>query len=142
MEHIRREPKAPAQSPAPRQLGFTIPDRMNHDPETVGTEVSFLNNALKEAILQGASYVHIEPADDGVSVRFRISGEYQEFATEFRDVAAVMTRLRVLAGLPVVPPLGQAWGVIEFQSEGKTHLFGTQMLSSVTSEKAVLQPRR
>ena len=59
MEHIRREPKAPAQSPAPRQLGFTIPDRMNHDPETAGTEVSFLNNALKEAISQGASYVHI-----------------------------------------------------------------------------------
>ena len=95
MEHIRREPKAPSKSPATRQLGFTVPDRMNHDPETVATEVAFLNRAFKEAISQGASYVHIEPAEDGVAVRFRISGEYQEFASEPRDVASVMTRLRV-----------------------------------------------
>ena len=30
-----------------------------------------------------------------------------------------MKRLRVLAGLPVVPPLGQEWGVIELQNKGK-----------------------
>ena len=42
MEHIRREPKAPSKSPAPpRQLGFTVPDRMNHDPDTVVSEVAF-----------------------------------------------------------------------------------------------------
>jgi len=142
MEHIRPEPKAPSQSPAPRQLGFTIPDRITHNPEVEVTEVGFLNHALKEAITQGASYIHIEPADDGVSVRFRIGSEYREFVREPRDVAAVMTRLRVLAGLPVVPPLGQEWGVIEFQSDGKTHLFGTQMLPSPTGEKAVLQVLR
>ena len=142
MEHIRREPKAPSQSPAPRQLGFTVPHRINHNPEVEINEVAFLNRALKEAITQGATYVHIEPADDGVAVRFRINGEYQEFVREARDVAAVMTRLRVLAGLPVVAPFGQEWGVIEFQSEGKTHLFGTQMLSSVSGEKAVLQVLR
>jgi type IV pilus assembly protein PilB len=142
MEHIRPEQKAPSQSPGPRQLGFTIPDRITHNPEVGVTEVGFLNQALKEAITQGASYIHIEPADEGISVRFRIGGEYQEFVREPRDVAAVMTRLRVLAGLPVVPPLGQEWGAIEFQSDGKTHLFGTQMLPSPTGEKAVLQVLR
>ena len=55
MEHIRREPKAPSKSPAPRQPGFTVPDRMNHDPDTVVSEVAFLNKALKAAISQGAS---------------------------------------------------------------------------------------
>ena len=56
MEHIRREPKAPSKSPAPpRQLGFTVSDRMNHDPDTVVSEVAFLNKALKAAISQGAS---------------------------------------------------------------------------------------
>lgn len=40
---------------------------MNHDPDTVVSEVAFLNKALKAAISQGASY--IEPADDGVTVR-------------------------------------------------------------------------
>ena len=42
---------------------------MNHDPDTVVSEVAFLNKALKAAISQGASYVYIEPADDGVTVR-------------------------------------------------------------------------
>ena len=142
MEDIRQKREAPSKSPGSRQLGFTISDRTNHDSETEITEVAFLNRALKEAITQGASYIHIEPADDGVAVRYRVDGEYREFARETRDVSAVMKRLRVLAGLPVVPPLGQEWGVIELQNKGKTHLFGTQMLSSVTGEKAVLQVLR
>jgi general secretion pathway protein E len=142
MEDIGQKRKAPSQSPVSRQLGFTITDRTNHNPETEVTEVTFLNKALKEAITQGASHIHIEPADDGVAVRYRVDGEYREAARETRDVSAVMKRLRVLAGLPVVPPLGQEWGVIELQNNGKTHLFGTQMLSSVTGEKAVLQVLR
>jgi type II secretory ATPase GspE/PulE/Tfp pilus assembly ATPase PilB-like protein len=142
MEPIRRKQKAPPKSPVSRQLGFTITDRTNHNPETEVTEVAFLNRALKEAAEQGASHIHIEPADNGVAVRYRVDGEYREAARETRDVSAVMKRLRVLAGLPVVPPLGQEWGVIELQNNGKTHLFGTQMLSSVTGEKAVLQVLR
>ena len=59
MEHIRREPKGSIQiAGPPRQLGFTVPDRMNHDPDTVVSEVAFLNKALKAAISQGASYVY------------------------------------------------------------------------------------
>ena len=53
-----------------------------------------------------------------------------------------MTRLRTLAGLSVVPPLGPEWGVIEFQNGGKTHRFATQMLPSITGEKAILQVLR
>ncbi len=142
MEEIRQKRKAPSKSQGFRQLGSTITDRTNHDPETEVNEVAFLNKALKEAIKQGASYIHIEPADDGVAVRYRVNGEYREATRETRDVSAVMRRLRLLAGLPVVPPLGQEWGVIELESEGKTHLFGTQMLSSVTGEKAVLRVLR
>jgi general secretion pathway protein E len=117
-------------------------DSTNHDSEIGTTEVVFLHQALKGAITQGASYIHIEPAENAVVVRYRIGGEYQEFVREARDVSAVMARIRVLAGLSLVPPLGSDWGVIELQSEGKTHLFGTQMSSSVTGEKAVLQVLR
>ncbi len=142
MEHIRRDPQYAPQSQVSRQLDLPMTDSMNHNPEIGTTEVVFLNQALKEAITAGASYIHIEPADDGVAVRFRVGGEYQEFTRETRDASAVMSRLRVLAGLSMVPPLGPEWGVIELRSDGKTHLFGTQMLSSVTGEKAVLQVLR
>ncbi len=142
MEHIRRDPQYAPQSQVSRQLDSPMTDSMNHNPEIGTPEVVFLNQALKEAITAGASYIHIEPADDGVAVRFRVGGEYQEFTGETRDVSAVMSRLRVLAGLGTVPPLGPEWGVIELRSDGRTHLFGTQMLSSVTGEKAVLQVLR
>jgi type II secretory ATPase GspE/PulE/Tfp pilus assembly ATPase PilB-like protein len=117
MEDIHRKRKARSKSPVSRQAGFNIGDGMNYNSETEVTEVAFLSRALTEAITQGASYIHIEPADDGVDVRYRVDGEYREAARETRDVSAVMTRPRVLAGLPVVPPLGQEWGVIELQNK-------------------------
>ena len=116
-------------------------DSTKQDSE-IGTTEVFLDLTLKAAIAQGASYIHIEPAENGISVRYRVGGEYQEFTRETRDVSAVMKRIRMLAGLGTMPPLGSDWGVIELQCEGKTHLFGTQMLSSVTGEKAVLQVLR
>ncbi len=115
---------------------------MDHNPGKEAPEVAFLESALRGAISQDASHIHIEPVDDDVAVRFRVGREYREFASEPRDILAVMTRLRTLAGLSVVPPLGPEWGVIEFQDGGKTHRFATQMLPSVTGEKAILQVLR
>ena len=115
---------------------------MEHIPAGEAPEVAFLESALQGAITQCASHIHIEPADDNVAVRYRVGREYREFAREPRDISAVMTRLRTLAGLSVVPPLGPEWGVIEFQNGGKTHRFATQMLPSITGEKAILQVLR
>lgn len=112
---------------------------MEHTPENETPEAAFLDNTLREAITQGASHIHIEPVDDDVAVRYRVGRGYRDFAREPHDISAVMTRLRTLAGLSVVPPLGPEWGVIEFRKEGKTHRFATQMLPSVTGEKAILQ---
>ena len=115
---------------------------MEHIPKNQPPEVAFLESALQGAITQDASHIHIEPVDDDVTVRYRVGREYRDFASAPRDISAVMTRLRALAGLSVVPPFGPEWGVIEFQNGGKTHRFATQMLPSVTGEKAILQVLR
>ena len=94
---------------------------------------------LQEGITQGASHIHVEPADDDVAVRYRVGRDYREFVKETRDISAVMTRLRTLAGLSVVPPFGPEWGVIKFENGEKVHRFAAQMLPSLTGEKAVLQ---
>ena len=112
---------------------------MDHIPENEPPEVAFLESALQAAITQGASHIHIEPVDDDVAVRYRVGREYRDFATEPCDIAAVMMRLRTLAGLSVVPPLSPEWGVLKFQNNGETHRFATQMLPSITGEKAILQ---
>ena len=79
---------------------------MDHNPGKEAPEVAFLESALRGAISQDASHIHIEPVDDDVAVRFRVGREYREFASEPQDIVAVMTRLRTLAGLGVVPALG------------------------------------
>ncbi len=115
---------------------------MENSPENEAPEVAFLESVLREAVTRGASHIHIEPVDDDVVVRFRIGRDYREFGKETRDISAVMTRLRTLAGLSVLPPLGPEWGIIKFEDDGKTHRFATQMLPSITKEKAVLQVLR
>ena len=110
--------------------------------ESEAPEVAFLDVVLQEAMKRSASHIHIEPVDDEVAVRFRIGREYREFEGYAADVSAVMTRLRVLASLNTVPPLGPEWGVIEFDNGNGTHRFAAQMLPSVMGEKAVLQVLR
>ena len=112
---------------------------MDHIPGNEPPKIEFLESVMRGAITQGASHIHIEPVDDDVAVRYRVGQEYREFVREPREISAVMTQLRTLAGLSVVPPLGPEWGVIKFQNDGKTHRFATQMLPSITGEKAILQ---
>ena len=45
---------------------------MEHIPENRPPEVAFLESALQGAITQDDSYIHIEPVDDEVAVRFRV----------------------------------------------------------------------
>ena len=112
---------------------------MNPTQENESPEVVFVHRVLQEGLTQGASHIHVEPADDDVAVRYRVGRDYREFVRETRDISAVMRGLQTLAGLSVVPPFGPEWGVIKFENGEKVHRFATQMLPSLTGEKAVLQ---
>ena len=112
---------------------------MNPTPRTEAPEVAFVHRVLQEGITQGASHIHVEPVDDDVAVGYRVGRDYRDFARETRDISMVMTQLRTLASLSVVPPFGPEWGVIKFENGEKVHRFAAQMLPSLTGEKAVLQ---
>ncbi|MDA1097323.1 MAG: hypothetical protein O3B84_08755, partial [Chloroflexi bacterium] len=79
---------------------------MTPTQKTEAAEVAFVHRLLQEGLTQGASYIHVEPVDDDVVVRYRVGREYREFARDTRDISAVMARLRTLAGLSVAPPFG------------------------------------
>ena len=112
---------------------------MNPTQKTEAPEVAFVQRVLQEGLTQGASHIHVEPVDDDVAVRYRVGRDYRDYARETRDISTVMTQLRTLAGLSVVPPFGPEWGVIKFENGEKVHRFAAQMLPSLTGEKAVLQ---
>jgi type II secretory ATPase GspE/PulE/Tfp pilus assembly ATPase PilB-like protein len=62
---------------------------MDHIPENEPPEVTFLESAMRGAITQGASHIHIEAVDDDVAVRYRVGQEYREFVREPREISAV-----------------------------------------------------
>jgi type II secretory ATPase GspE/PulE/Tfp pilus assembly ATPase PilB-like protein len=64
--------------------------------------VTVVDALLRDALRLGASDVHLEPAADGVRVRFRLDGvlqDVQRVAPALR--AGVVSRVKVLAGLDV-----------------------------------------
>jgi len=64
--------------------------------------IKLLNLILTEAIQQGASDIHFEPAENGLRVRYRIDGVLQNRhspAQEFQ--AQLLTRIKVMAKLDI-----------------------------------------
>ncbi len=65
--------------------------------------VTLLDAILKEAYLRRASDVHLEPADDGMTVRVRMDGCLHPLVRGLRPAegAGLINRVKVLAGLDI-----------------------------------------
>ncbi len=65
--------------------------------------VQLLNEIMKEVYLRRATDVHLEPAVDGLRIRFRVDGEMQEYhrALDKEDEEGLVNRVKVLSGLDI-----------------------------------------
>ena len=65
--------------------------------------VSQLDALLKEAYLNGASDIHLEPGKDSFKVRLRMDGSLQAYMTMFsaEQGIALMSRIKVLNGMDI-----------------------------------------
>ena len=65
--------------------------------------VSQLDALLKEAYLNGASDIHLEPGKDSFKVRLRMDGSLQPYMTMFsaEQGIALMSRMKVLNGMDI-----------------------------------------
>ncbi len=64
--------------------------------------VHLVERLLADAISEQASDIHLEPASDACSVRFRVDGVLEERAPIANDLAAgILNRLKVLGGLDI-----------------------------------------
>lgn len=81
-----------------KEVGTQTPDGTK--TEAQGAVPDFVNGLIREAILQGASDIHIEPTLAGGRIRFRIDGELQDHSTiQTALTRAVISRLKVSANL-------------------------------------------
>ncbi|MGN0845587.1 MAG: GspE/PulE family protein [Kiritimatiellia bacterium] len=71
--------------------------------ETSEPASRFWNNAILEAVRRGASDIHLEPMDDGISrLRFRISGRlYEQPTPSIGLTEQLVSRIKVMAAMDI-----------------------------------------
>lgn len=67
-----------------------------------GPVIRYVNHIISSAVREGASDIHIEPAEKKVKVRFRIDGElYEMMSPPVQMGSAITSRLKIMANLDI-----------------------------------------
>ena len=84
------------------QDGETSTDLTADDPEA--SVVKFVNQIIREAIIERATDIHVEPLEDDLRIRYRIDGILHEVAVppQLRVLqSAIISRLKVMAHMDI-----------------------------------------
>ncbi|MBI3508944.1 MAG: type II secretion system ATPase GspE [Chlamydiia bacterium] len=102
--------------------------------------IRMVNTILLEAIQQGASDIHFEPVEEGVSVRYRIDGVLLKRHTPPREYAAqLLTRIKVMAKMDIAEHRLPQDGRIKLRQGGKEIDFRVSTLPILHGERIVLR---
>jgi len=102
--------------------------------------VRVLNSILGDAVRIGATDIHIEPDADQVQVRMRVDGLLQDKATLPAAVAsAVVSRLKVLAGMDIAERLRPQDGRILLEIEGRQYDLRVATVGTAFGERAAIR---
>jgi general secretion pathway protein E len=115
--------------------GYDLLDNASKNPT-----VHMLNAIIIEAVQQGASDIHFEPARQGVRVRYRIDGVLQSRSAPPAEYATqLMTRLKVMAKLDIAERRLPQDGRIKLYMAGREIDFRLSSIPVVYGERIVLR---
>ena len=102
--------------------------------------VRLVDSLLTQAVLTGASDIHIEPQDQKLRIRLRIDGDLSETAfLPLGMAAAIVSRLKILSGLDIsekrLPQDGRLTTTLDNRKIG----FRVATIPSIYGEKLVLR---
>jgi type IV pilus assembly protein PilB len=98
------------------------------------------NSVLLKAIRDGASDIHLEPLPGKFRVRIRIDGVLYELMSQRYEMhPAVVSRLKVMAGLDIAERRRPQDGRIQVQADGQTIDLRFSSLPGIHGEKVVLR---
>lgn len=102
--------------------------------------VRIVDTLLRHAIMQGASDIHIEPAEEEVIVRYRIDGILND-AMKLPKIAAstIVARLKVLSNLKLDQKRLPQDGRFKMEMDGQRVAFRVSMLPVFYGEKVVMR---
>lgn len=102
--------------------------------------VKFINGLLTDAVLKGASDIHIEPYEKEVRVRYRIDGALMEvMKPPMKMKAGITARIKILADLNIAERRVPQDGRIKLRMKNRVVDFRVSTLPVIFGEKIVLR---
>ena len=115
--------------------GYDLLERADQNPV-----IRMVNTILLEAIQQGASDVHFEPTEEGLSIRYRIDGCLQKRHAPPREYQMqILTRIKVMAKMDIAEHRLPQDGRIKLRQGGREIDFRVSTLPVVQGERIVLR---
>jgi type IV pilus assembly protein PilB len=102
--------------------------------------VKLINGLLTDAVLKGASDIHIEPFEKEIRIRYRIDGALHEIMKPpMKMKAALTSRLKILSALNIAERRVPQDGRIKLKMKHKVVDFRVSTLPVIFGEKIVLR---
>lgn len=102
--------------------------------------VRIVNSIIKQAVVSGASDIHIEPFEDFVRVRFRVDGELQDaMRLDINAHPAVVARIKVLGKMNTAEKRIPQDGRIEIKMNNREIDLRISIHPTVYGEKIVIR---
>jgi general secretion pathway protein E len=102
--------------------------------------IRLVQRLINQAVEQRASDIHLEPADRGLVVRFRMDGVLREIETQAKAVAGpTVSRIKVMAGLNIAERRLPQDGRIRVAVHGKDIDFRVATAPTIHGESVVLR---
>jgi general secretion pathway protein E len=115
--------------------GYDLLERADQNPV-----IRMVNAILIEAIQQGASDVHFEPVEEGLSVRYRIDGCLQKRHVPPREYQIqILTRIKVMSKMDIAEHRLPQDGRIKLRHGGREIDFRVSTLPIAHGERIVLR---
>lgn len=115
--------------------GYDLLEQSGHNPV-----IRMVNAIILEAIQQGASDIHFEPIEEGLSVRYRIDGVLQKRHTPPREYQnQVLTRIKVMSKMDIAEHRLPQDGRMKLRQGGREIDFRVSTLPIVHGERIVLR---
>ena len=100
--------------------------------------VKLINGILTDAVLKGASDIHIEPFEKEIRIRYRIDGALKEIMKPpLKMKAALTSRIKILAALNIAERRVPQDGRIKLKMKNKVVDFRVSTLPVIFGEKIV-----
>src|SRR6202163_4554489 len=122
------------------QDGETSTDLTADDPEA--SVVKFVNQIIREAIIERATDIHVEPLENDLRIRYRIDGILHEVAVppQLRVLqSAIISRLKVMAHMDIAERRLPQDGRINLQSSDQNIDVRVSTIPTVNGESISLR---